>query len=156
MGHCVLNILTILLKHDEANKSLATCISHMLATWCRTTTKVDGATPMCRYIAGPYYNTFWDLRHHFSDCYMFELHLVQLLVISSIQAKSGDISQSFVDPFNSIQTMEMWKQLQSPFPNYLLSMIPQPICLPELHGTSSDSIVLIRILHIRNSSQASI
>lgn len=98
-----------------------------------TTTKVDGATFMYWYIMGPYYTTSGDFRLHFSDCYILELQLVQLLVISPIQStvtmSPKDLSvQSFVDPFNSFQTTEIYGNLEttpesiSQLP--LLSMIP--------------------------------
>lgn len=42
---------------------------------------------------GPYYTSSEDFRLHFSDCSIFELQLVQLLVISPIQANSDNVSQ---------------------------------------------------------------
>ena len=96
-----------------------------------------------RYIMGPYYTSSEDFRLHFSDCYIFELQLVQLLVISPIQANSDNVSQrlflskSFVDPFDSIQTT-----------NYL----PNP-WFHDRYAAYRNFMELPLILHIRNSSQ---
>ena len=107
---------------------------------------------------GPYYTSSEDFRLHFSDCYIFELQLVLYHPSKpTVTMSPKDLSvQSFVDPFDSIQTTNYLPRSMIPWPKWWVS--PTTMGFPNkndhfgvfwgYHHSDMPSIVLI--LHIRN------